>query len=543
MNHLAIYRKYRPSNFDEVSGQQIVVNILKNAIKNNNVSHAYLFAGPRGTGKTSVAKIFARTINCEDAVGALMCDKCQSCLNSALKDCVDILEIDAASNNGVDEIRELKSKINIVPAVLKYKVYIIDEVHMLSIGAFNALLKTLEEPPSHVIFILATTEINKIPTTIISRCQVLEFKKISLQDMKKRILYICEQEKINVSAEAVDELIKNSDGCMRDALSLLEKMISYCGKQIKLNDIRLVCGKPEKKEIAELIECVKNKELELCLNKINQFYNNDYDMLYIIEDIIDELDILIFKQQKYDTVYGNILSEFIKIYDSMKKSSVNKKILFEMGILNFCRTDSAKNISREIFFRTKIEQNDLEDSKTEVTLPNIKRNFNEIDNNQFKKIRINNVFVDANKESLKENQKKWLELKKYAFDKEIGAMVCMLLDGTPVVANNNYVVLTYAYSTLADKVNEEFNDFEKIINDLFKVNLKIVALDNEEWKKYKTEYITRLNNGEKYQTIEDIFIIKCDKKNDILNVKELNNDDKNEQKIYELFDSNIVEIK
>jgi len=545
MNHLAIYRKYRPSSFDEVSGQQIIVNILKNAIKNNNISHAYLFAGPRGTGKTSIAKIFARTINCEELIETSACNKCQSCLNSNLKECVDILEIDAASNNGVDEIRELKSKINIVPAVLKYKVYIIDEVHMLSIGAFNALLKTLEEPPAHVIFILATTEIQKIPATIISRCQVLEFKKISLNDMKNKILDICEKEKVDISEDAINEIVKNSDGCMRDALSLLEKMISYCGKKITLNDIRTVCGKPEKKAIIEMIEIVKNKSLELCLNKINQFYNVDYDMLCIVEEIIEELDNLIFCEKKCDSSYSDILSEFIKIYDSMKKSSVNKKILFEIGILNFLGKSGDENISREIFYRTKTEQSN--DIKSEIEEPksNIKDNFLETENKKFKALRINNAFVDANKEFLKESQKKWENLKKHAFDKKNGAKVCMLLDGVPVVSNKEYIVLKYLYSALADKVNEEFYEYEKVINDLFGVNLKIIAIENDEWNKYKTEYINKINSGEKYQTIEDIYAIKNNKKSDILNINQSNDDVKiqNEDKLYELFDLNIIEIK
>ena len=321
--------------------------------------------------------------------------------------------------------------------------------------------------------------------------------------------------------------------------------MSYCGNEISLNDVRIVCGKPEKKAIVELIETVKNKNIEECLKKINEFYKNDYDMLYIVEDIIEELDNFIFNEKKYESSYGDALAEFIKIYDSMKKSSVNKKILFEIGIMNFLNNNCDKNISREIISRTKIEQKEILENKNDVPILNMKSKFDENENKQFKKIRMNNAFVDANKELLKENQKRWEDLKKYAFDKEIGAKVCVLLDGTPAVANNNYVVLTYAYPALADKVNEEFSDFEKIINNLFEVNLKIVAVDNEEWKNYKTEYITKLNNGEKYQTIEDVYAIKNTNKSDILNKEELNNDEKNEneQKIYELFDSNIIEIK
>ena len=324
MSHLAIYRKYRPTNFNEVSGQKVVVNVLKNAITTNNISHAYLFTGPRGTGKTSIAKILARTINCENLKDGNPCNECPSCINSASKECVDIIEIDAASNNGVDEIRELKSKINIVPSFLKYKVYIIDEVHMLSIGAFNALLKTLEEPPSHVIFVLATTEIQKVPATILSRCQVLEFKKISNVDMHNRIEYICNNENISISFDAIDEIIRCSDGCMRDALSLLEKINSYCAEKIEVNDVRLICGKPEKDKIKELIDNLINCNLDSSIELANSFYYQDYDMLYIIEDIIDELDEMIFVDHKSDNNYKKMLEEFIKTYDLMKKSSFSK---------------------------------------------------------------------------------------------------------------------------------------------------------------------------------------------------------------------------
>ena len=179
MSYQALYRKYRPKSFDDVTGQTITIKILQNSIINNKVAHAYLFYGPRGTGKTSVAKIFSRAVNCESTKNGIQCEKCDYCMASSQKECMDIIEIDAASNNGVDEIRELKSKVSFVPTELKYKVYIIDEVHMLSSGAFNALLKTLEEPPEYIIFILATTELNKVPSTIVSRCQTMEFKKLT----------------------------------------------------------------------------------------------------------------------------------------------------------------------------------------------------------------------------------------------------------------------------------------------------------------------------------------------------------------------------
>ena len=187
MGYKTLYRKYRPKNLNEVYGQKIITKILFNAIQTNKIAHAYLFTGPRGCGKTSIAKIVARMVNCTNLENGLPCNKCNNCLESIQDNCVDIIEIDAASNNGVDEIRELKNNVTILPSTLKYKVYIIDEVHMLSTGAFNALLKTLEEPPEHVIFILATTDLEKVPITIVSRCQTLEFKKINNKDMFERL--------------------------------------------------------------------------------------------------------------------------------------------------------------------------------------------------------------------------------------------------------------------------------------------------------------------------------------------------------------------
>ena len=218
MSYLALYRKYRPIKFNDIYGQEEIVTVLKNAIMRNKVSHAYLFSGPRGTGKTTIAKIIARLVNCENPIDGDACGKCYSCLN--FLNSSDIVEIDAASNNGVDEIRELRDKINLVPTSSKYKVYIIDEVHMLTNQAFNALLKTLEEPPSHVIFILATTEPHKIPLTIASRCQKFRFSKISDDKIVDRLKEISKNENISISDDALFEIARISDGGMRDAINM-----------------------------------------------------------------------------------------------------------------------------------------------------------------------------------------------------------------------------------------------------------------------------------------------------------------------------------
>ena len=241
MSYLALYRKYRPHNFEDMVDQNEVIEVIKREIINNKVSHAYLFAGPRGTGKTTTAKIMARMVNCENlGSDGMPCGVCESCKN--FDSSSDIVEIDAASNNGVDEIRELRDKVNLVPSGNKYKVYIIDEVHMLTTQAFNALLKTLEEPPSHVIFILATTEFFKIPVTVVSRCQKFQFTRVSNDAIVSRLKTIAKLENIDVDDDSLFEIARLSDGGMRDAINMLDQLSSFGDGKIVLNDIYKLSG-------------------------------------------------------------------------------------------------------------------------------------------------------------------------------------------------------------------------------------------------------------------------------------------------------------
>jgi DNA polymerase III subunit gamma/tau len=267
----ALYRKYRPKVFDDVVGQEAIIKTLINEIINDKFSHAYIFAGPRGTGKTSVAKILAKTIVCEFKNDSTPCDKCVTCTQINKGQSVDIIEIDAASNNGVEEVRELKNKVNLVPSFGKYKIYIIDEVHMMTNSAFNALLKTLEEPPAHAIFILATTDPQKVPLTILSRCQRFDFKKINESLIKKQVLEISKKEKIKITDDAALEIARLSDGALRDAIGMLDQAFSYENKEITIKEVRELNGVISNDDIDKMLSYIYNGETIASLELVEEF--------------------------------------------------------------------------------------------------------------------------------------------------------------------------------------------------------------------------------------------------------------------------------
>ena len=306
----ALYRKYRPDNFENIIGQSQVTDVLKNQIKEDKISHAYVFSGTRGTGKTSTAKVFAKSLNCQNySQENGPCNHCESCLN----DYVDTIEIDAASNNSVDNIRALKDNIIYRPSFGRYKVYIIDEVHMLSIGAFNALLKTLEEPPEHVIFILATTEINKIPATILSRCQKFEFKKVSIEDIKSRLKFIVENEDIPYDVDAIDYIATMSDGGLRDAISTLDQVASL--GRITMENLDFVTGMTSIAKIDEYLKSVFTKDTFASLKTINEMTADNVDIKKLPSQIISRLLDIIYLQNnvKLDVKMLEGLEELLKI--------------------------------------------------------------------------------------------------------------------------------------------------------------------------------------------------------------------------------------
>ena len=343
----ALYRKYRPQGFESVVGQNTIVKTLQNSVKNKSFSHAYMFFGPRGVGKTTASKIFARAINCLEPINGDACGNCKNCLHSFEKECVDIIEIDAASNNGVDEIRELKNKISLVPAELRYKVYIIDEVHMLSIGAFNALLKTLEEPPSHAVFILATTDPQKVPETIISRCQCFSFKRISDDMIVERLKFVCDSEKILINEDVLTEIAVSSDGGLRDALGALDKLASYTNEVITVEDFAELNGMITKKVLSKFCDCVFNCDLTAVLGFINTFNSEGKNLIQIMSQLMHYLrnNIVNYYVENAKVTYSvdnmlklvNIINE--RIFD-IKKSS-NPKIYIEMLLIKYINTISS----------------------------------------------------------------------------------------------------------------------------------------------------------------------------------------------------------
>lgn len=361
MAYTALYRKFRPSEFEEVKGQEHIVTTLKNQIKAERIGHAYLFCGTRGTGKTTVAKIFAKAVNCEQPVDGSPCGTCASCRAIAAGSSMNVIEIDAASNNGVDNIREIREEVNYSPTEGRYKVYIIDEVHMLSIGAFNALLKTLEEPPSYVIFILATTEAHKIPITILSRCQRYDFRRISIDTIADRLQELVEKEGVEAEEKAIRYVAKAADGSMRDALSLLDQCIAfYLGQTLTYDHVLEVLGAVDTEIFSKMLRRILEKDITGAINQLEElviqgrelgqfvidftWYLRNLLLVQSAENMEDVLDVssenLKLLQEEAALVKPEVLMRFIHVCSELSNQirySTQKRILIEIAIIKLCR--------------------------------------------------------------------------------------------------------------------------------------------------------------------------------------------------------------
>ena len=329
MAYQALYRKYRPSTFEEVVGQGHIVQTLKNAVENNRIAHAYLFCGPRGTGKTSIAKIFARTLNCTSQNHDRPCGQCQNCTDSLNGSHPDIIEIDAASNNGVDEVRNLIERVKYAPMEGNYKVYIIDEVHMMTQSAFNALLKTIEEPPAHVIFVFATTEPNKVIPTIVSRCQRFDFTKVAKKDIQHRLEVVCKQEGIQIDPDAISLISNLCDGGMRDALSILDQCVAYCTDEINATDVRQIYGVVTLNDIGKIYHLIYKQDVQGFVQELQNLSDQGMDMKRFTSDMISLLkDSVIYDYEPNSSLLSENEKEIIEDFLS------DSPTLFRMNLLN-----------------------------------------------------------------------------------------------------------------------------------------------------------------------------------------------------------------
>lgn len=492
----ALYRKYRPKTLDDVAGQDIIIKILSNSILNDKISHAYLFSGPRGTGKTSVAKILAKIVNCKNLKGLTPCDECDSCKEFNAKNNTDILEIDAASNNGVDEIRELKNKINLVPTLGKYKVYIIDEVHMLTIGAFNALLKTLEEPPSHALFILATTEPHKIPITILSRCQRLDFKKISSDSIVKRLHEICQNEKIKIEENALIQIANLCDGGMRDSISMLDKLVAYTNNNIKYDDVNEINGLITEEEIECFIKIIKTKEYKAMFELLDKFNIDGKNFNKLLEEIILYLrNLLILKLNNEEKTQIDLSEQEILIYiESFGKmindikNSTTPKIVLEINLVKLMSNDDKKisEFDTKIIPEKKIIQIDTYKKEETVSTNPIS---NDISNKieQLKIIRVQNTLSKFDKKKMLEIKEKLENISALLINPEYSEAAGLLLDGTLKAASSENLIFVYESENVTFNFNIKIFEIEKTLKKI-NVDMKVIAVNNDEWNNIKQEF-------------------------------------------------------
>lgn len=515
MAYTALYRKYRPTNFSSIVGQDVIVDILKNSIINNKVSHAYLFTGPRGTGKTSTAKILAHAVNCLNFTNDI-CGECSICKSLDLND-NDIVEIDAASNNGVDEIRSLRDNVNLMPAFCKYKIYIIDEVHMLSTGAFNALLKTLEEPPSHVIFILATTEPNKIPLTILSRCQRFDFNKINMNDLVSRLKYIVNEEGRVVSDNILEQIAKISDGGLRDAINLLDQVLSLPDENINIDEVEKLSGKISTQSVYELFSYIINNDLVSILNFSTYMFDNGKNykdladsMLSFLRDISINTEVPNYFDKSYSELlskisisFNNLIKMSSIINELLKelKNSNNQKMLFEIYVFQMCNI--LKNVDKVEVINTLINNNknvNIRNDKNENI--NIETKQNLIDSD-LKDIRINNVFAGANKEILNNVNSKYYLINDYISNKKYNMVSILLSSGRIVVASDKYLLFSFKNKSDVLKFDSIYKQIEQFLKKIYDESYKIVAVSDKEWEEMKNNYINNIKNKISYVFIEE----------------------------------------
>ena len=525
MNYKVLYRKYRPNDFDSLIGQNHIVEILKNSIKNDKISHAYIFSGPRGTGKTSTARILAKSVNCLNPKDGCACGECENC--KLFSSSPDIIEIDAASNNGVDEIRELINNVKIMPTSFKYKVYIIDEVHMLSTSAFNALLLTLEEPPEHVIFILATTNIENVPITILSRCQKFDFKRITVDDMLERLKYICKEEKIDYEENALKEIAIIADGGLRDALGILDQL-SKNEEKITLDLVTKEIGTVSKKEIENLIKAIDDNDLKTINTTFTKFQDINLNYKVIIKkliEVISEISVKVLENNKNSRLtfddYKHMVMELNEVMNKVNIST-NPYILIKMILLSYFQKDNNIVISKVSDVKElPKEEPKKEEVKTEVIKE--KPQEENVDNSEFINIRINNSFVDATKTYLSSAKKNWTKLVSDTTNMKIKGLIA---DTIPVTSSNEYTIIQSTIDNQTDELNNNIDVIEKEYKKVTDDVKKIIFIDKNRWDNEKKNYITKIKDGYKYELMPEV------KQKKVVSKKNPNNLEKIAQDIF-----------
>ena len=551
MAYKALYRIYRPQKFDEVVGQKHILQTLKNAIKENKIAHAYLFSGPRGTGKTSMAKLLAKALNCEHSDNSNRpCNECENCRSINEGSHPDVIELDAASNNGVDEVRDIIDKVKYAPIMGKYKVYIIDEVHMMTPGAFNALLKTLEEPPAHVIFILATTDVHKVLPTIVSRCQRFDFNRVGKQDMKKRIEDILNKENIEYTMDVVDLISELAEGGMRDALSILDQTIAYAGNKISVNHIRDIYGIATPSELVNFLKLCNANDYENVLRTIDEFEEKGLDFVRLTSSLIDVIkDSIIYLNTKNEKLLKlldadkaitlaagltikklfNNIDILIDAQSNYRKVN-NPQEFFTLAALKICENNNAKSsdvikvekeekpkptvikeevkpvvTTQEVEEKPIIEEvtQEVEEKPITIETPQVRKELKGTGNKNQHRIIFDdndlfNIMVQATKEAKADLIERWSLIKRYLDIQKYSRASNLLVDGQPCVACDNAIIFVFDSEHQAALVNIYENQLiiNELLNEIYGKTYYFYAITDEKFKDLRREFLQKRGNHE-----------------------------------------------
>ncbi|MGA8942635.1 MAG: DNA polymerase III subunit gamma/tau [Thermoactinomyces sp.] len=517
MSYRALYRVWRPQRFEDLVGQEHVTKTLKNALNEKHLSHAYLFSGPRGTGKTSAAKILAKAVNCVHGPAQEPCNECEACRRITDGSLMDVVEIDAASNRGVDEIRDLRDKVKYAPTEVRYKVYIIDEVHMLTTEAFNALLKTLEEPPAHVVFILATTEPHKLPPTIISRCQRFTFRRISFEQIVKRIKFICQSMQISFDEEALLAIARSADGGMRDALSLLDQVLAFSGQSLRIQDVQAVTGSVSRELVLDLLTDLADRNVSSALEKLDRFIVNGVEPENLIQDFIHTCrDLLLFQTapslmkhekgrqwidsvekaaQKLTEARLTQMMELLVHFQQQLKWVTHPRVLLEMAMVRLAHisepaSDGASSDTvRKLELRIRQLESTVHQLKNRTSLkeelPPDQKVQPAPSSHRASAPPVNSAWIQQlSDQQLSRIKKIWPEVLHRVKEEKI-TVHAWLIDGEPVGATKDAVIVAFKSKIHRETTNKESNKslIEEVLSKIMGNRMQLKTVMVEDWEK------------------------------------------------------------